>query len=195
MVDARVEMICPWALQSDIEHAYHDREWGRPLHDERRLFEMLVLEGVQAGLSWRTVLAKRDHYRLVFDGFNAEKIARYGDAKIAALLADPGIIRNRLKVNAAITNARAYLALRDSGTSLDTWLWNWMDGVPQVNHYHAHAQLPAYTEKSDRISNALTKLGFKFVGSTIVYAYMQSTGMVDDHLVTCPCHSERRGHA
>ncbi len=188
-------MICPWALQSDIEHVYHDTEWGRPLHDERRLFEMLVLEGVQAGLSWRTVLAKRDHYRRVFDGFNAERIVRYDDAKIATLLADPGIIRNRLKVNAAITNARAYLGLRESGETIDAWLWKWVGGAPIINHFRTPQERQTHTALSDRISKALGKLGFKFVGTTIIYAYMQSIGMVDDHLVDCPSHTERRGDA
>lgn len=184
-----VETVCPWALKSDIERYYHDNEWGRPLHDERALFEFLILEGAQAGLSWRTILAKRAHYRQVFDGFDAERIARYTPAKIEVLLADPGIVRNRLKVAATVTNARAYLAMRERGETLDDWLWQWMDGRPQINRFRTPAEVPARTERSDAISKALQKAGFRFVGSTIVYALMQATGMVNDHLVDCPAHT------
>jgi DNA-3-methyladenine glycosylase I len=164
--------------------AYHDDEWGVPCHDENRLFEMLNLEGAQAGLSWETILNKRDSYRLAFDGWDAEKIARYDAAKVAELLANPGIVRNRLKVAAAITNAQAYLRLRAEGSSLDQYLWAFVGGAPIVNHW-ALSERPARTDLSDRISKDLAKRGFKFVGSTIVYAYMQGIGMVDDHDPDC----------
>ena len=180
--------ICPWALKSDIERVYHDEEWGHPLHDERALFEFLMLEGAQAGLSWRTILNKRERYREVFDNFDASRVARYTPKKIEVLLADPGIVRNRLKVAATVTNARAYLELRDAGETLDDWLWNWVDGQPIVNRWHEHREVPPRTELSDRISKALKHRGFTFVGSTIVYAFMQATGMVNDHLVNCPQH-------
>lgn len=165
---------------------YHDTEWGRPLHDERALFEFLILEGAQAGLSWSTILNKRENYRRAFDGFDALRIARYGDADRARLLADAGIVRNRLKIDAAIGNAQAMLRLREAHGSFDAWLWNWVDGAPIVNCWTSAAQLPARTELSDAISKALLKRGFKFVGSTIVYAFMQAVGMVDDHLPGCP---------
>jgi len=181
--------ICPWAQKSDIERHYHDTEWGRPLHDERALFEFLCLEGAQAGLSWRTILAKRERYRQVFDGFDAERIARYTPARIETLLADPGIVRNRLKVNAVVRNAQAYLRLREAGQTLNGWLWEWMDGRPQVNRWRAHAEVPPHTALSDQISKALQKQGFTFVGSTIIYAFMQATGMVNDHLLSCPQHA------
>lgn len=177
--------ICPWALRSPLERQYHDQEWGRPLHDEMRLFEMLIFEGAQAGLSWSTILAKREGYRRAFDGFDPEKIARYDDADRARLMADVGIVRNRLKIEAAITNAKAYLRLRETHGSLDAWLWRWVDGKPIVNHPSAPAEVPARTELSDAISKALIKAGFKFVGSTIIYAYLQAVGVVDDHLAGC----------
>lgn len=182
--------VCPWALKSDIERLYHDGEWGRPLHDERALFEFLILEGAQAGLSWRTILAKREHYRKVFDDFDASKIARYTPARIDKLLADPGIVRNRLKVAAAVTNARACLELRAGEGSLERWLWQWVDGEPIVNHWREAREIPAHTELSDRISKELQRRGFKFVGSTIVYAFMQATGMINDHLTGCFRHAE-----
>lgn len=176
---------CSWANPANpLYLAYHDEEWGVPCHDETRLFEMLNLEGAQAGLSWETVLRKRDHYRKVFDGWDAEKIARYDDAKVAALLADPGIIRNRLKVAATIGNARAYLALREEVGGLAPFLWAYVEGKPIVNAW-ASGQIPAKTPLSDRISKDLGKRGFKFVGSTIIYAYMQAIGMVDDHAPDC----------
>ncbi|MDE2149504.1 MAG: DNA-3-methyladenine glycosylase I [Gammaproteobacteria bacterium] len=181
---------CPWAGNDPLMQAYHDREWGRPLHDERALFEFLILEGAQAGLSWRTILAKREHYRKVFDGFDAAKIAHYTLAKVERLLADPGIVRNRLKVEAAVGNARAYLALCERYDSLDGWLWNWVGGRPIVNRWRNQTQVPARTELSDRISSELRQCGFKFVGSTIVYAFMQATGMVCDHLAACSAHPQ-----
>jgi DNA-3-methyladenine glycosylase I len=176
---------CTWALHSDIYTRYHDEEWGEPLHDDRRLFEMLVLEGAQAGVSWIIVLKKRERYREVFDNFDAEKIAGYDDARIAALLQDPGIIRNRLKVQAAVTNARAYLKVRDEFGSFDRYIWQFVDGQPIVNHRQSLAEIPAKTAVSDRMSVDLKKRGFKFIGSTICYAYMQAVGMVNDHTIDC----------
>jgi DNA-3-methyladenine glycosylase I len=182
---------CSWANMANPKYiAYHDHEWGVPCHEETTLFEMLNLEGAQAGLSWETILNKRDNYRLAFDGWDAGKIARYDDAKVAALLANPGIVRNRLKVAAAITNARAYLALRGQGVTLDGYLWAFVDGRPIVNDWPDGAR-PAKTDLSDRISKDLSKRGFKFVGSTIVYAYMQGIGMVDDHDRDCFCRARR----
>lgn len=178
---------CRWANPANpLYLAYHDHEWGVPCHDERRLFEMLNLEGAQAGLSWETILNKRENYRLAFDGWDAEKIARYDADKVAALLANPGIVRNRLKVNACITNAQAYLRLREGGQTLDSYLWAWVDGQPIVNHFR-DGERPARTELSDRLSKDLGKRGFKFVGSTIIYAYMQGIGMVNDHDLQCFC--------
>jgi DNA-3-methyladenine glycosylase I len=165
--------------------AYHDNEWGVPCHDETTLFEMLNLEGAQAGLSWETILNKRDTYRIAFDGWDAEKIAAYDGEKVAELLANPGIVRNRLKVAAAITNAQAYLRLRAEGQTLDSYLWAFVDGQPIVNHGAYVTKTPL----SDRISKDLLKRGFKFVGSTIIYAYMQGIGMVDDHQPACFRHN------
>lgn len=164
--------------------AYHDHEWGVPCHDETTLFEMLNLEGAQAGLSWETILNKRDNYRAAFDQWDAGVIAAYDAAKVAELLANAGIVRNRLKVAAAISNAQAYLRLREEGLTLDAYLWGFVDGAPIVNHWPS-GERPAKTALSDRISKDLAKRGFKFVGSTIVYAYMQGIGMVDDHDETC----------
>jgi DNA-3-methyladenine glycosylase I len=177
---------CPWADGSDDMRAYHDDEWGVPSHDERHLFEMLLLEGAQAGLSWSTILAKRDNYRLAFDGFDAERIARYGEDKLAVLLENPGIVRNRLKVRAAVTNSRAFLATRDEYGSFADYLWAWVDDTPIVNRPRSMGDVPARTDLSDRIGKDLKRRGFTFVGSTIVYAYLQAVGVVDDHLVTCP---------
>jgi DNA-3-methyladenine glycosylase I len=176
---------CSWANMANPRYLhYHDTEWGVPCHDETRLFEMLNLEGAQAGLSWETILNKRENYRAAFDGWDAEKIARYDAAKVAELLANAGIVRNRLKVAAAITNAQAYLRLRAEGLTLDRYLWAFVDGAPIVNHWQ-DGERPARTALSDRVSKDLLKRGFKFVGSTIVYAYMQGIGMVDDHALAC----------
>jgi DNA-3-methyladenine glycosylase I len=176
---------CSWANPANPRYLdYHDHEWGVPCHDENRLFEMLNLEGAQAGLSWETILNKRDSYRAAFDGWDAERIARYDDAKVAELLANPGIVRNRLKVAAAIANARAYLALREEGLTLDCWLWDYVGGEPLVNQW-LDGTRPTKTALSDRISKDLSKRGFKFVGSTIIYAYMQGIGMVSDHDPRC----------
>jgi DNA-3-methyladenine glycosylase I len=180
---------CSWANPANPRYlAYHDTEWGVPCHDENRLFEMLNLEGAQAGLSWETILNKRDTYRAAFDNWDAEKIAQYGPEKVAELLANPGIVRNKLKVAAAITNAQAYLRLKEEGSSLDSYLWGFVGGKPIVNRFTRETR-PAKTELSDRISKDLAKRGFKFVGSTIIYAYMQGIGMVDDHDVSCFRHS------
>lgn len=176
---------CDWCGVDPHYVAYHDTEWGVPLHDERALFEFLILEGAQAGLSWSTILKKRDGYRRAFDGFDAERIARYDDADVARLLADPGIVRNRLKVASAITNARATLKIREEFGGLDAYFWRFVDGRPIQNAWRELGQIPASTPLSDRISRDLKKRGFKFVGSTIVYAHMQATGMVNDHLVDC----------
>ncbi|GAB2869518.1 DNA-3-methyladenine glycosylase I [Pseudoduganella ginsengisoli] len=181
---------CNWANPNNPRYiAYHDEEWGVPCHDELRLFEMLNLEGAQAGLSWETVLNKRDSYRAAFDHWDAEKIAAYGPDKVAELLANPGIIRNKLKVAAAIANAQAYLRLRAEGSSLDQYLWAWVDGKPIVNNVARQEDRMAKTALSDKISKDLGKRGFKFVGSTIIYAYMQGVGMVNDHDATCFRHA------
>jgi DNA-3-methyladenine glycosylase I len=177
---------CSWANPANPRYlAYHDEEWGVPCHDETRLFEMLNLEGAQAGLSWETVLNKRDSYRAAFDNWDAEKIARYDAAKVAELLANPGIIRNRLKVAATISNAQAYLRLREEAGGLAPILWSYVDGKPIQNAWKHLRDCPAKTPLSDRISKDLSKRGFKFVGSTIIYAYMQAIGMVNDHPVDC----------
>ena len=177
---------CTWATDTTAAmRAYHDGEWGVPLHDDRALFEFLCLEGAQAGLAWRTVLDKRDNYRRAFHDFDIAHCAKIGDARIEKLLADPGLIRNRLKINSVRDNARAALAAVDEFGSLDAYLWSFVDGKPIHNAWTSSAQVPASTEVSDRMSKALKKRGFRFVGSTICYAFMQATGMVDDHLVTC----------
>ena len=180
---------CGWAGPDPLYIAYHDDEWGVPLHDERALFELLILEGAQAGLSWLTILKKRVGYRAAFDNFDAVRIAAYDDAKIAGLLADPGIVRNRLKVKATIANARACLALRDAGGGLDAYLWDFVDGAPITNRWRSLEEVPASTALSDRVSKDLKSRGFKFVGPTIVYAYLQSAGLVNDHVVDCFRHA------
>lgn len=179
---------CPWP-KNPLDLAYHDHEWGVPLHDDRALFELLILEGAQAGLSWSTILAKRENYRRAFDGFDAEKIARYDGKKVAALLADAGIVRNRLKIAATIGNAKALLAVQRECGSFDRYLWAFVGGRPIVNRRRSSAEVPARTPESDALSRDLLKRGFKFVGSTICYAFMQASGMVNDHLVTCPRHA------
>ena len=181
---------CPWCEAFDLYREYHDTEWGVPLRDDRALFELLILEGAQAGLSWATILKKRENYRRAFDAFDPASIAGYGPEKTASLLSDPGIVRNRAKIAAAIQNASAYLALTANGQSFSDFLWNFVDGVPIQNHWNAMTEVPASTPRSDAMSKALRRSGFKFVGSTICYAFMQSAGMVNDHLVTCPRHAE-----
>ncbi len=180
---------CPWP-KTELDIAYHDHEWGVPLHDDRALFELLILEGAQAGLSWSTILNKRENYRRAFDGFDARKIIRYNDRKVAALLADPGIVRNRLKIAATLGNARAYLAVRKEFGSFDRYLWGFVGGQPIVNRRRSPTDVPARTPESDALSKDLLKRGFKFVGSTICYAFMQASGMVNDHLVSCPRHAD-----
>jgi len=179
------EFRCEWCLKDQDYIDYHDNVWGKPEHDEVKLFEYLNLEGAQAGLSWYTVLKKIDNYRKAFDNWNVEKIAKYSDKKISKLLDNPGIIRNKLKVNAVVTNAKAYLELRENGLSLNEYLWGFVDGEPIVNNWKKLTQVPAVTPLSQKISKDLKKKGFKFIGPTIVYAYMQAIGMVDDHLVSC----------
>jgi DNA-3-methyladenine glycosylase I len=184
---------CPWCEGFDLYREYHDTEWGVPLYDDRALFELLNLEGAQAGLSWSTVLKKRENYRKVFDGFVPEVVASYGDQKVAELLADVGIIRNRAKVAAAIQNAKAFLALKAAGQSFSDYLWGFVGDSPIQNSWRSLAEVPSKTPQSDAMSKALTKAGFKFVGSTICYAFMQASGMVNDHLVSCPQHLEVQG--
>lgn len=180
---------CSWPSKPlDIE--YHDQEWGRPHHDDRALFELLILEGAQAGLSWSTILAKRENYRKAFDRFDAKKIARYDAKKVASLLADAGIVRNRLKIAATIQNAKSFLAVQKEFGSFDRYLWSLVGGVPKQNRRKGGGDVPARTEESDAMSKDLKARGFKFVGTTICYAFMQATGMVNDHAVTCFCHAE-----
>jgi DNA-3-methyladenine glycosylase I len=179
---------CPWARTPRYE-IYHDTEWGVPLHDDQRLFEFLILEGAQAGLSWETILNKRDNYRAAFDGFDPEKVARYSDKKLQKLLQDPGIVRNRLKIASAVTNAKAFLKVQKECGSFDAYIWSFVDYKPVQNAWESLKQIPARTPLSDKISKDLIKRGFKFVGSTIVYAHMQATGMVNDHLTSCPRHA------
>ncbi len=181
---------CAWCGAEPYYVAYHDTEWGVPLHDERALFEFLTLEGAQAGLSWSTILKKREGYRRAFDNFDAERIARYGEADVARLLADAGIVRNRLKIASTIANARATLAIHEEFGGLDAYFWRFVDGRPIQNARTELSQVPASTPLSDTISRDLKQRGFKFVGSTIVYAHMQATGMVNDHLVSCFRHRE-----
>ncbi len=178
---------CPWPGDDPLYLAYHDTEWGIPEYDDRALFEKLILDGFQAGLSWITILRKRDNFRRAFDGFMPEKIASYDENKVHALMNDAGIVRNRAKIEAAIDNARAYLALSER-VRLSTFLWSHMPDGPVVNHRRAFGEVPAETEASRRISKALKRQGFRFVGPTTVYAFMQSTGMVNDHLVACHRH-------
>lgn len=175
---------CRWA-SNQWNIPYHDEEWGVPVHDDRVLFEFLILEGAQAGLSWDTILRKREHYRAVFDGFDAREIARYDARKVRTLLADPGIIRNRLKIAAAVSNAQAFLKVQEEFGSFDAYIWRFVNGKPVRNKFAAAAKLPAKTKQSDAMSKDLKKRGFRFVGSTICYAFMQATGLVNDHATTC----------
>ena len=176
---------CGWA-RTALSIPYHDTEWGVPVHDDRLQFEFLVLEGAQAGLSWETVLKKRERYRAAFDGFDPAKVARYTAAKVVRLLGDPGIIRNRLKVASAVTNARAFLRVQEEFGTFDAYVWRFVGGRPKVNRWKALTEIPAKTPESDALSKDLVVRGFRFVGSTIMYAHMQATGMVNDHLVGCP---------
>ncbi len=179
---------CPWAA-NEPNTTYHDNEWGVPIHDERTLFEFLILEGAQAGLSWTTILNKRENYRRALNRFDPAKIARYQAKDVQRLLNDPGIVRNRLKIRATIENAKAFLNIQKEFGSFDTYLWRFVEGKPIQNKWRNSSQVPARTEESDAISHDLQKRGFRFVGSTICYAFMQATGMVNDHLVSCPRHA------
>ncbi len=176
---------CTWASGSALERDYHDREWGVPLHDDCRLFEFIVLEGAQAGLSWRTILNKRDNYRQAFHDFDIARVARMTDAALEKRLLDTGIVRNRLKVFSARANAQAALTVINEFGNLDAWLWRFVDGAPMRVARHQSSDVPARTSRSDAMSKAMQQRGFRFVGSTICYAFMQATGMVDDHLTTC----------
>src|SRR5689334_6694286 len=180
---------CSWA-KSDLMVAYHDQEWGVPSYDDRHLFEMLILEGAQAGLSWETILNRREGYRRAFENFDAKKVARYTEKKKEKLLLDPGIIRNRLKVEAAVINAQAVLRVQEEFGSLSKFLWDQVGGKPRINKVKQMGDVPATTPESDALSKALAKQGFKFVGSTICYAFMQAVGMVNDHLTSCPRYKE-----
>jgi DNA-3-methyladenine glycosylase I len=175
---------CHWA-RGELDILYHDEEWGVPLHDDRKLFEFLILEGAQAGLSWSTILAKRKNYRKAFDRFDASKMARYDSRKVASLLEDSGIVRNRLKIAAAVQNAKAFLKIQDEGGTFDAYTWKFVGGKPKLNRWRSHAEVPAETPESDSMSKDLRGRGFKFVGSTICYAYMQAVGMVNDHELGC----------
>ena len=183
------ELRCGWA-KSELMIRYHDEEWGTPVHDDRRLFEFLILEGAQAGLSWETILKKRENYRVAFDNFAAPAVARYGQRKLRQLLADPGIVRNRLKINSAVQNARALLAVQDEFGSFDAYVWRFVGGKPRVNAWRSLKQVPAHTAESDAMSKDLKQRRFGFVGSTICYAFMQATGMVNDHVVECFRHAQ-----
>jgi DNA-3-methyladenine glycosylase I len=183
---------CPWCGNDPLYVAYHDNEWGVPCHDDRRLFEFLILEGAQAGLAWITILRKREAYRRAFDDFDPALVARYGDAEVARLLDDPGIVRNRLKIAAAITNAQAFLTVQREFGSFDAYLWRFVDGKPVRNAWRTMAEIPAETTISAAMSRDLKARGFKFVGTTICYALMQAIGMVDDHLVSCHRHGRHR---
>jgi DNA-3-methyladenine glycosylase I len=180
---------CPWPKQDPLYVAYHDEEWGVPEYDDRALFEKLVLDGFQAGLSWITILRKRDNFRRAFAGFAPEKIARYTPRKVERLMQDAGIVRNRLKIEGTVLSARAYLEAMEKGPGFSRLLWDFLDGRPKVNRFRSTAQIPAETELSRRVSKELARRGFKFVGPTIVYAFMQATGMVNDHLVSCHRHA------
>jgi len=180
-----VQQRCEWGTSSALYIEYHDLEWGVPVHDERLLFEFLILEGAQAGLSWSTILNKRQAYIQAFDNFEPSKVASYDDAKVQALLANPGIVRNRLKIQAAIQNARSFLKVQDQYGSFDTYIWQFVDGKPVQNSWKSLQEIPATTKESDAMSKELKKRGFTFVGSTICYAFMQAVGMVNDHIVNC----------
>ena len=184
---------CPWAGTDPLYVAYHDTEWGVPVHDDRTLFEFLILEGAQAGLSWATILKKRDNYRRAFDNFDPAAVAAYDEDKIAALLADPGIVRNRLKVRAAVRNAAAFLKVQEEFGSFDAYVWRFVGGRPIVNQWQSLRELPAETAESRALSKDLQKRGFTFVGPTITYALMQAVGLVNDHLVSCFRYQDLRG--
>ncbi|MFV0377660.1 MAG: DNA-3-methyladenine glycosylase I [Mangrovibacterium sp.] len=185
-----MENRCPWCEKDDLYRRYHDLEWGVPVYDDRVLFEFLILEGVQAGLSWYTVLRKRENYRAAYDGFDFNKVALYNRSKLDELMQNEGLIRNKLKIEASVVNAKCFLDVRKEFGSFSTYIWAFVGGKPIVNHYESLKEVPATTPLSDQISKDMKKRGFKFVGSTVVYAHMQATGMVNDHLVSCPRHRE-----
>tara|TARA_B110000014_G_C19911801_1_gene471840 strand:- start:207 stop:785 length:579 start_codon:yes stop_codon:yes gene_type:complete len=188
----KTEETCEWAV-SDLAKTYHDKEWGVPVHDDRKLFEFIVLDGAQAGLSWETILKKREAYRAAFDNFEPAIVACYGDDKIAELLGNAGIVRNRLKISSAVRNARAYLKVQEEFGSFDTYIWGFVDGRPIVNRYKVFGAIPAYTAESDAMSKDLKARGFNFVGTIICYAFMQAAGLVNDHVISCPRHAELDG--
>lgn len=192
-MDARLR--CPWAGNTAFYIDYHDHEWGRPVHDDKKLFEMLILECMQAGLSWITILKKREAYRKAFDGFDPEKMAHYGDAKIRQLMENQGIIRNRLKILAAVNNARIFLNSIEKHGSFSDMLWNYVGHAPIIGHWEKMEDVPATTPLSDTISKDLKKMGFKFIGSTTIYAFMQAVGMVNDHITTCFVYKEMQSTA
>jgi DNA-3-methyladenine glycosylase I len=185
---------CPWA-RSDLLIRYHDEEWGVPEHADRRLFEFLILEGAQAGLSWSTILAKRERYREVYDGFDPARVASYRDRKLKSLMADPGIVRNKLKLASSVANARAFLLVQAEFGTFDAYIWSFVHGKPKINRWESMSDVPAHTAESDAMSKDLKSRGFRFVGSTICYAFMQAVGMVNDHLVTCFQHQALAGGA
>lgn len=180
---------CPWPKDDELYQEYHDKEWGVPVHDDKKLFEFLLLEGFQAGLSWRTVLYKRENFRKAFDDFDFNKIVKYDKRKISSLMKDAGIIRNKLKIESAVKNASAFIKVREEFETFDKYIWRFVNGKPIKNKFKSLKELPARTELSDLISKDLKKRGFNFVGSTIIYAHMQATGMVNDHLVSCFCYN------
>ena len=184
---------CEWSQKSEIYSQYHDEEWGKPLHDDQKLFEFLILEGMQAGLSWITILKKREDFREAYDNFDVQKVATFDQLKVEELMQNSGIIRNRSKIEASINNAKRFLEIVNEFGSFDSYIWKFVDYKPLVNRWTKLSEIPARTELSDLISNDLKKRGFKFVGSTIVYSHMQATGMVNDHLVSCFCHPENKG--
>ena len=181
---------CGWVTNDPVYITYHDEEWGVPVHADKKLFEFIILEGAQAGLSWLTILKRRPGYKKAFANFNVEKVARFSSEKIESLLLDPGIIRNRLKVTAAVTNARAFIRIQEEFGSFDNYAWQFVDGKQKVNEFKTLDQVPATTRESDAFSKDLKQRGFKFVGSTIIYAHMQAVGMVNDHLISCFRHKE-----
>ncbi len=181
---------CEWSQKNEIYSKYHDEEWGKPLHDDQKLFEFLILEGMQAGLSWITILKKREAFRAAYENFDVHKVARFDQQKVEELMADSGIVRNRLKIEASINNAKRFLEVVDEFGSFDNYMWGFVDHQPVVNQWTKLSEIPSKTELSDRISEDLKRRGFKFVGSTIVYSHLQATGVINDHLVSCFCHPD-----
>jgi len=185
IVKSNILIRCAWSGSDPLYQAYHDKEWGVPVHDDRRFFEMLILEGAQAGLSWSTILRKRENYRVAFDGFDPEKVSRYSKTRVDKLMKNEGIVRNRLKIESTVLNARAFLAVQKEFGSFDRYLWQFVGGKPLMNHWRTTKEIPASTPESDALSKDLKKRGFKFVGTTICYAFMQAVGMVNDHSTDC----------